>query len=164
MNGAEQLSVSSGPISRNLYKGYSMNKHQLAILLIDDDDVAVESTQRNLKKCGVHFPIYTACNGQEGLMTLRGKSRYGTMPRELVVLLDLNMPVKNGFEFLEELRNDPELRSTVVFVLTTSDTDIDRTRAYHNCIAGYMVKSALGSQFVQLAALLNVYDSSVSFS
>lgn len=141
-----------------------MNKHRLSILLIDDDDVAIESAQRNLKKNGVHFPIHTACNGQEGLMALRGKSPYGAMPRELVVLLDLNMPVKNGFEFLDEVRNDPKLRSTVVFVLTTSDADTDRTRAYHNCIAGYMVKSALGSQFAQLAALLNVYDSSVSFS
>ncbi len=141
-----------------------MNNHQLTILLIDDDDVAIESAQRNLRKCGIDYPVLTAGNGQEGLAVLRGESAYGKIPAELVVLLDLNMPVKNGFEFLEELRSDPKLRSTVVFVLTTSDADTDRTRAYHNCIAGYMVKSALGHQFAQLANLLSVYKTSVSFS
>ena len=141
-----------------------MNNHQFTILLIDDDDVAIESAQRNLRKCGIDYPVLTAGNGKEGLAVLRGESTYGKMPTELVVLLDLNMPVTNGFEFLEELRSDPKLRSTVVFVLTTSDSDTDRTRAYHNCIAGYMVKSALGYQFAQLANLLSVYKTTISFS
>lgn len=141
-----------------------MKRFPLTILLIDDDDVAIESAQRNLKKCGIDYPVITAHDGQEGLDILRGKSDHGKLPRELVVLLDLNMPRKNGFEFLDDVRNDQQLRSTVVFVLTTSDADADRTRAYHNCIAGYMVKSALGHQFSQLANLLTVYNNSVAFS
>ena len=68
----------------------------------------------------------------------------------------------NGFEFLQEIRNDKQLRDSVVFVLTTSDFDADRTRAYQENIAGYMVKLALGPQFSKLAALLNDYRNVVA--
>ena len=138
-----------------------MSKTPLSILLIEDDDVAIEAAKRNLKKNGIEFPIYTAFNGREGLAALRGEGPDGVLPKELIVLLDLNMPVMNGFEFLEALRDDPMLRSTVVFVLSTSDADADRTRAFHNSIAGYMVKSALGHQFANLAKLLTAYDHAV---
>ncbi|MBL8511572.1 MAG: response regulator [Betaproteobacteria bacterium] len=142
----------------------SKKSNTLSILLIEDDDVAVESAIRNLNKCGVDCPIYTAANGAEGLAALRGNGPDGALPRSIIVLLDINMPVMNGFEFLEALREDPVLRSTVVFVLTTSDADEDRTRAYHNCIAGYMVKSALGHQFANLANLLISYDAAVTLA
>lgn len=134
----------------------------LSILLIDDDDVAREAVQRNLLKSGMTCPIFFAVNGAEGLSALRGEGPDGPLPRATIVLLDLNMPVMNGFEFLEALRDDPTLRPTVVFVLTTSDGDQDRTRAYHNCIAGYMVKSAVGPQFANLFNLLKSYDDAVS--
>jgi CheY-like chemotaxis protein len=67
----------------------------------------------------------------------------------------------NGFEFLQELRSDQKLRDTVVFVLTTSGADSDRTRAYQENIAGYMVKSAVGPQFSKLVKLLDDYHSTV---
>jgi CheY-like chemotaxis protein len=73
------------------------------------------------------------------------------------VLLDLNMPRMNGFEFLRELRSDRELRRTVVFVLTTSDIQSDRMRAYEECIAGYIVKSRIGPQCSGLARFLTEY-------
>ncbi len=141
-----------------------MHKAPLSILLIEDDDVAIEAAKRNLKKNKVDFPIFTALNGREGLAALRGEGPDGPLPRDLIVLLDLNMPVMNGFEFLEALREDPLLCGTVVFVLTTSDADTDRTRAFHSAIAGYMVKSSLGSQFANLAKLLTCYDNSVLLS
>lgn len=140
-----------------------MNKHNLSVLLIDDDDVALESTIRNLRKNAVHFPVLTAINGSEGLAVLREKRSSGTTSESLIVLLDLNMPVMNGFEFLEELRRDPALRPTVVFVLTTSNTDVDRMHAYDECIAGYMLKSTIGPPFNNLANLLLSYDAVVQF-
>ncbi|WP_342620167.1 response regulator [Rhodoferax sp. GW822-FHT02A01] len=136
----------------------------LTILLIDDDDVAAEAAIRNLRKCGVDFPLYVASNGAEGLRALRGQGPHGELPKATIVLLDINMPVMDGFEFLEALRADPALRSQVVFVLTTSDADADRTRAYHKCIAGYMVKSAVGHQFANLANLLKSYDAAVTLA
>ena len=67
------------------------------------------------------------------------------------------MPVMNGFEFLEHIRKDKKLNNTVVFILTTSNEDNDRTRAYHNNVAGYMVKHAIGPQFAKLATLMDAY-------
>jgi CheY-like chemotaxis protein len=83
------------------------------------------------------------------------------VPRPRVTLLDLNMPRMNGFEFLQHLRADPDLCDDVVFVLTTSDADTDRVRAYHEHIAGYMVKAAVGPQFSRLAQLLELYHRAI---
>ncbi len=80
------------------------------------------------------------------------------MSRPFIVLLDLNMPRMNGFEFLAAIRQDAQLRDSVIFVLTTSDSDADRSRAYQELIAGYMVKSAVGPQFSKLAGLLNEFS------
>ncbi|WP_217907341.1 response regulator [Janthinobacterium sp. PC23-8] len=139
-------------------------KSAFSILLIEDDDVAVEAATRSLRKCGLDQPIYTAANGAEGLAALRGNGPHGVLPKATIVLLDLNMPVMNGFEFLDALRADTALRSRVVFVLTTSDADDDLTRAYHHCIAGYMVKSAVGNQLANLANLLKSYVAAITLA
>jgi CheY-like chemotaxis protein len=133
----------------------------LSILLVEDDDVAAESVRRSLDKMGVPFPVVWAEDGLVALAALRGQDPARHIRRPLVILLDLNMPRMNGFEFLQQLRADPELQDEVVFVLTTSDVDADRTRAYHEQIAGYMVKSAVGPQFFKLAQLLLSYASAV---
>ncbi len=110
------------------------------------------------------LPVCTVCaeDGAEALAILRGKHATLKIRKPLLVLLDLNMPRMNGFEFLESLRADPALRETVVFVLTTSDSDTDRTRAYHESIAGYMVKSSAGPQFRHLISLMDAYNQTVS--
>jgi CheY-like chemotaxis protein len=68
----------------------------------------------------------------------------------------------SGLEFLEALRADPELRGTVVFILTTSGTDSDRTQAYRLGVAGYIVKSRVGPQFKKLAGFLAEYQAAVT--
>jgi len=133
----------------------------LTILLVEDDDVAAESVMRSLNTKSVPFPVVWAEDGLAALQILRGQDAARHIHRPLVILLDLNMPRMNGFEFLQQLRADPDLRDEVVFVLTTSDADADRTRAYHEQIAGYMVKSAVGPQFAKLAQLLLSYASAV---
>jgi CheY-like chemotaxis protein len=102
-------------------------------------------------------------HGRAALAVLRGEDPTRKVTTPVVVLLDLNMPVMNGFEFLAELRHDPLLHDTVVFVLTTSASDLDRTRAYDHVIAGYLVKSALGPQFAKLARLLGSMAETVAF-
>jgi CheY-like chemotaxis protein len=132
----------------------------LHILLVDDDDVARESVVRNLRKHQIEFPVVPAEDGAVALEILRG-THERTVGRPLIILLDLNMPRMNGFEFLQELRGDASLRNAIVFVLTTSSADEDRARAYQENIAGYMVKSAVGPQFAKLAQLLGDYSSAV---
>ena len=130
---------------------------ELTVLLVEDDDVAAEGVMRGLKRSGVTAPVVWAEDGEVALRVLRGTDPLRHAPRPRVVLLDLNMPRMNGFELLQELRADPALSDEVVFVLTTSDADADRTRAYHENVAGYMVKASVGPQFAKLAQLLVSY-------
>jgi CheY-like chemotaxis protein len=131
----------------------------LTILLVEDDDVAAEAVERSLKKSGVDARVVHAANGVAALEFLRSTPRLRRGP--LITLLDLNMPRMNGFEFLREVRSDPALADLIVFVLTTSDAELDRTRAYQEHIAGFMVKSAIGPQFSYLANLLREYSKAV---
>lgn len=133
----------------------------LTIVLVEDDDVAAEAVTRSLRKMGVDFPVVWAQDGIAALETLRATSAQSLAPRPRVVLLDLNMPRMNGFEFLQAIRNDKALQNEIVFVLTTSDDESDRIKAYHENIAGYLVKSSVGPQFSKLVTLLQSYHAAV---
>lgn len=133
-----------------------------ALLIVDDDDVAVEGVMRSLRKHGdFRCQTIAAGDGQEALEILRGQHPDKSVNRPYLVLLDLNMPRMDGFEFLEAVRGDEALRQAVIFVLTTSSRDADRARAYEANIAGYMVKSAVGPQFSRLAQFLGRYADAV---
>lgn len=141
-----------------------MNKQTpINILIVDDDDVAAESVVRSLRKHAMDFPVTLARDGMEALEILRRQHQDLTIEKPYLVLLDLNMPRMDGFEFLQEVRSDEKLHDAIIFVLTTSDAESDRIRAYDENIAGYMVKSAVGPQFIKLANLLENYRSTVSF-
>lgn len=132
------------------------------ILVVEDDDVAREGIERSIKKSELNFPLTFAEDGIVALEILRGEHPERKIKLPLVILLDLNMPRMNGFEFLKALRADPALKPTVVFVLTTSGSEVDRAKAYHENIAGYMVKDKVGPQFSKLFSLLKEYSSAVS--
>lgn len=131
------------------------------ILLVEDDDVAAEAVVRSLRKHAIDSPITLAQDGIEALEILRHQHPKESIEKPYLVLLDLNMPRMNGFEFMEEIREDDNLHESVIFVLTTSDNEADRSRAYAKNIAGYMVKSAMGPQFSKLASLLDNYRTTV---
>ncbi len=126
----------------------------LNILLVEDDEVDVMNVQRAFKKNNILNPLFVAGNGLEALRMLRGDD----IPKNCrIVLLDLNMPKMNGIEFLKELRNDPQLRSLPVVVLTTSRDERDRVEAYNLNVAGYLVKPVSFTDFADLMAMLNKY-------
>ncbi len=132
-----------------------------SVLLVDDDDVATEGVLRSFRKLGIHCNTVTAEDGLVALEILRNQHPTRRLSGPFLVLLDLNMPRMDGFQFLEVLRKDPALKRTVVFVLTTSARDTDRARAYNENVAGFMVKSAVGPQFSLLASFLDKYSASV---
>lgn len=138
--------------------------NNLSILLVEDDDVAAESVTRSLTKTAPEIPIVLANNGKEALDILLSEEKNSPLIRPFIVLLDLNMPVMNGLEFLEVVRNSAHLKDLVIFVLTTSDAETDRTQAYYHNVAGYMVKSAVGPQFSKLASLLLSYQKAVEMT
>ena len=130
----------------------------LHVLLVEDDDVAAEAVIRGLRRHAAGIEVTHAEDGAVALEILRGHHPTLRVAAPRLVLLDLNMPRMNGLEFLRELRSDPELRRTVVFVLTTSDIELDRRQAYEYCIAGYTVKARLGPQCSGLARFLLEYQ------
>jgi len=134
------------------------------VLLIEDDDVAAESVIRSLRKVEPDIAVTWAENGQEALDIINGRHNDKRITGPFIVLLDLNMPVMNGFEFLDHTRASDELKDLVIFILTTSNEDTDRSKAYHHNVAGYMVKSAVGPQFAKLSGLLTAYRSAVELS
>ena len=123
----------------------------MSILLVEDDDVAAEAVVRGLHKHGLNWPVVFAEDGVVALEILRG-THARRIQKPLLAFVDLNM---------QSMRADPELRGTVAFILTTSAADSDRAKAYQQCIAGYIVKSAVGPQFSGLARFLTEYHSAV---
>lgn len=135
-----------------------MSDRVLNILLVEDDEVDVMNVRRAFERNNVSNPLFVASNGLDGLEVLRGDK----MPIERrLVLLDLNMPKMNGIEFLQALRADPELASTPVVVLTTSNDDQDKIDAYHLNVAGYLLKPVTFSNFCERMATLDKYWSLV---
>lgn len=134
-----------------------MSDNDVRVLLVEDDDVDVMAIQRAFKKKRVANELFVARDGLEALELLRGKSDTEKIDRPNIILLDINMPRMNGLEFLDEIRNDSELCDSIVFVLTTSNSDEDRCQAYSRNIAGYILKSNVGDGFVDAIAMLDLY-------
>lgn len=135
----------------------------VTVLLVEDDEVDVEAIERAFKRARIANPIVHVTDGIEALSALRGELATKPVRRPYLILLDLNMPRMNGIEFLQELRNDDKLQDSVVFVLTTSDADRDKVAAYAQQVAGYMVKSKAGEDFMQMIGLLDHYWRVVEF-
>lgn len=140
-----------------------MSDKPITILLIEDDDVDIRVVQRAFKQQKISNPIVVAHDGVEGLAMLRGEDGYEKIEGPLLVLLDLNMPRMGGHEFLTELRNDPPIASTIVFVLTTSNDERDRVAAYDRNVAGYLLKPEAGRELMGHLTLLENYMVSVQF-
>lgn len=125
----------------------------LTVLVIDDDEVDREAVRRSLR--GTDTVVHEAASVADGLAALRqGLGR-------VVVLADINMPGESGFDFLDSVRADEALSSTVVFMLTSSSRDSDIEQAYRRQVAGYMVKGESGPKMSHLSALLSTYDQAV---
>jgi len=129
-------------------------ERMLNILLVEDDEVDVMNVRRAFQKNRIANPLFVARDGVEALEQLRG----GEIPRERrIILLDLNMPRMNGIEFLREVRQDPQLASTPVVVLTTSNDERDKVDAYDLNVAGYLLKPVTFASFCDAMAALNKY-------
>ncbi|KAA5539241.1 response regulator [Adhaeribacter rhizoryzae] len=113
---------------------------EASILLVEDDYLDIRNVERELKKINVNLPLHIARNGREALEMLRGEGYPKIEPLPKVVMLDINMPKMNGIEFLNEIRQDPLLHDLNVFIMTTSNEDVDRFAAKNLNISGYIVK------------------------
>jgi CheY-like chemotaxis protein len=126
---------------------------EISLLIVEDDDIDATALKRALHKLKLLNPVYRAKDGLEAIELLRK----GEIPMPYIILLDLNMPRMNGLEFLEELRSDPTLTHSIVFVLTTSKSDEDIIAAYREHVAGYLLKQRMDNDFLQVVSLLDHY-------
>ena len=136
----------------------SENQAQLAnavILIAEDDENDVFLIKRALHQAQFDNPLQVVSTGQDAISYLKGESPY--VPREKfpipgLVLLDLKMPLKNGFEVLSWIRQHTEFNSLPVVVLTPSQESADVNRAYALGANSYLVKPA---SFVSLVEMIN---------
>ncbi len=117
----------------------------ITILLVEDDEVDIINVKRAFKKNEIENQLLVANNGIEALTLLHSLSEK-KLPQ--VILLDINMPMMNGIEFLCELRKDEQLKHISVFVMTTSNEDSDKIEAYGYNVAGYILKPLSFDKFI----------------
>ena len=133
------------------------------ILLVEDDTIDVMALKRALQQRQLTNPLTVARDGVEALEILRGGPEQAPLSKPYMILLDLSLPRMNGIEFLEILRADPALQDAIVFMLTTSRADEDRSAAYRLNVAGYMVKSDLSDGLLRVVTMLESYWRVVEF-
>jgi two-component system, chemotaxis family, response regulator Rcp1 len=102
----------------------------IEILLVEDNPGDVRLTKEALKEGKVYSNLHTVKDGVEAMEFLRREGKYKSVPRPDIILLDLNLPKKDGREVLQEIKTDAELRRIPVVVLTTSKAEEDVLRTY----------------------------------
>jgi chemotaxis family two-component system response regulator Rcp1 len=108
----------------------------IEVLLVEDSPGDVRLTQEAFKDAKVHINLHVAPDGAKAMIFLRREGEHSNAPRPDLILLDLNLPKKDGREVLAEIKGDPALMSIPVVILTTSSSDADILRSYQlhaNC-------------------------------
>jgi len=118
------------------------------ILLVEDNLGDVRLTQEALKEAKVLNNLWVVPDGVEAIAFLNQESEYIDAARPDVILLDLNLPRKDGREVLAEIKQDPSLRSIPVVILTTSSADKDILKAYDLHANCYITKPVDLEQFI----------------
>ncbi len=118
------------------------------ILLVEDNEPDVVLTQEAFKEAKVANMLYVVEDGVEALEFLHRKNRYADAPRPDLILLDLNLPKKDGRAVLNEIKSDPELSTIPVVILTTSNDEQDVLQAYIHHANCYITKPVDFAQFM----------------
>jgi CheY-like chemotaxis protein len=122
----------------------------IEILLVEDNTADVRLTEEALKEGKVRNRLHVARDGEEALAILRRQGSHAGHPRPDLILLDLNLPRKDGREVLSEIKADESLRRIPVVVLTTSRADEDVLRSYHLHANCYIAKPVELDQFLSV--------------
>lgn len=132
----------------------------ITILMADDDSDDRRLTQEALTESRLMNPMVFVENGEELMDYLRHHGKYApphAPARPGLILLDLNMPRKDGRSVLKELKNDPDLRTIPVVVLTTSKADEDVYKSYDLGVNSYIVKPVTFEALVDILQTLEKY-------
>ena len=150
--------VQSRPSTERL--GMSLSIDCEVILLAEDNENHVLLIRRAFEQASLVNPLYVVSNGEEAISYLKGEGKYANRqeyPLPCLLLLDLKMPRKDGFEVLEWLREQPNFSALRVVVLTTSEELRDVNRAYRLGANSFLTKPVDFRDFVQLSAAIKGY-------
>jgi CheY-like chemotaxis protein len=131
--------------------------NSIPILYVEDEEADVMLLQHVLGKVGIHNPLHTVKDGKLAKDYLAGKVPFNDRQRHPLpglVLLDLNLPYWSGFEVLEWIRQQPELRRVPVVILSSSNRPDDIARAYDAGANGYLVKPKALAELISLLLAL----------
>ncbi|WP_224448429.1 response regulator [Haloprofundus salilacus] len=120
------------------------------ILLVEDNPGDIRLTKEAFKDGQIVNTLHVVEDGVEALDFLFQRNDYADAPRPDLVLLDLNLPRKNGDEVLEELHENPDRRRIPVIVLTSSEAEMDVVKSYELCASGYLTKPVDPIEFIDM--------------
>ena len=137
------------------------NAEHIEVLLVEDDLGDVEMTREALAEGKVLNRLHVGGDGVEALEFLRRQGPHGDAPRPDLILLDLNLPRRDGRQVLAEVKSDPDLRRIPVVVLTTSEAEEDILRSYDLHANAYVTKPVDFDRFVAVIHQLDDFFISV---
>ena len=127
-----------------------MHPTPIEILLVEDNAADVRLTKEALREGKVRNNLSVARDGQEAVRMLRREPPYENQARPDLILLDLNLPKKDGREVLEDIKRDPDLKTIPVVVLTTSSAEVDIIKSYQLHANCYITKPVDLDQFISV--------------
>lgn len=110
------------------------------ILLVEDDELDTMHIKRAFEKLKIIYKLNVAKNGEEAIELLRNDKTNSSQRLPDVILIDINMPRMNGFEFLSVIRSSQEWKDLKCFIITTSEEEVDKKEAERLGVSGYIVK------------------------
>jgi len=132
-------------------------KSPVEILLVEDNPGDERLTREALREGKVYHNLHWVKDGVQAMEFLRRQGKYANVPRPDIVLLDLNLPKKDGREVLEEIKTDEDLKRIPVVVLTTSKAEEDVLRTYNLHANCYVTKPVDLEKFIVVVKSIDVF-------
>ena len=127
------------------------------ILLVEDNPADVRLTREALKEGKVYNNLHWAKDGVEALEFLRREGKHAAAPRPDIILLDLNLPKKDGREVLQDIKKDDKLKRIPVVILTTSKAEEDVLKSYNLHANCYVTKPVDLEQFIVVVKSIDMF-------
>jgi chemotaxis family two-component system response regulator Rcp1 len=128
----------------------SFKKNNFEILLAEDNKVDIAVVKESLKEVFTLNNLSIVENGEDAIKYLKKEDKYRNMPRPDIIILDLNLPKYNGRDILTKIKNDDDLKSIPIIVLTTSDDENDILDTYNLHANCYIIKPVEFRKFEEL--------------
>jgi len=139
-----------------------MESQPVEILLVEDNEDDIIMTLESFGEANLTNVVQVVRDGEEALAYLRRKGKYENATVPGMILLDINMPKRNGFEVLREIKADPALQHIPVVMLTTSEREEDIVRSYATGACSFIAKPVGFEQFAEVTTHFSLYWTLIS--